>query len=173
MIARYKAAHEAEDLGVAARLASMITSELSVHMAIEEEIFYPAVRGISEPLTAMIDEGVEEHHVAKMLIREAQELDPADDEWVAKIKVLIESVEHHVDEEESDMFPKIRAGASSADLKALGEKLDARKAELGAATVADKMGLSKTELSELARAQQIPGRSSMDHDELAATVGIE
>jgi len=79
-------------------------------------------------------------------------------------------VEHHAEEEEKEMFPPLRR--SMADqLEQMATRLEARKAELGAPVLADKIDLTKEELLELARDQEIPGRSGMSQEELAATVG--
>lgn len=169
LFARFQAAHESDDLTTAAELATKIFNELEVHTTIEEEILYPAV-DVNDELHDMVVEALEEHGVAKKLIEEAKALPPEDDHWAGKITVLIESVEHHVSEEEEEMWPPVRAVVSSEQLESLADRLDARKAELGAPTLADKIELTKEELATKAREQEIPGRSKMSHDELAATV---
>ena len=105
-----------------------------------------------------------------VLIEEIKTLTPDDDAWAAKMKVLIENVEHHAEEEEQEMFPQARKAFDNSALEELGARLEARKAELGAPTAADKEHLSNEQLQELAREQQIPGRSSMSREELVATV---
>ncbi len=94
----------------------------------------------------------------------------AGDEWVAKMKVLIENVEHHAGEEEDDMFPPLRSKLGNNELVALGERMEARKRDLGAPVTEDKIDLTKDQLLDLAKEQSIPGRSSMSQQELAATV---
>jgi hemerythrin superfamily protein len=170
LFARFQAAEEADDTAGMTELAAKIIVELEVHTTIEEEIFYPEVKGADEELKDSVDEGIEEHHVAKTLIEEIKLLTAEDDAWVAKVKVLIESVEHHAGEEEEELFPETRKNFDKAALEDLGIRLEARKAELGAPTAADKEHLSTEELKELAREQEIPGRSSMDREELVATV---
>jgi hemerythrin superfamily protein len=170
LFARYKKAHEAENVKESAVFASKIMEELRVHTAIEEEVFYPAVHEMSGELADAVDEGVEEHHVVKILLDEIEALKPGSDEWTAKMTVVIESVEHHVEEEEEEMFPKVRSHSSAARREELGDELEVRKADLGAPTLADKVDMTVQELSEKAKEQDIPGRSTMDHDELAATV---
>lgn len=167
---RFTKAQEAEDTATMDTLATEIFKELQVHTTVEEEIFYPWVKDLSEDIAETVDEGLEEHHVVDVLMDEARDLTPGDDQWVAKISVLIENVEHHASEEESEMFPKVRTASDAAAREELGTRLDARKGELGAPRLADKIDLTDDKLRELATEQAIPGRSKMDHDELAATV---
>jgi iron-sulfur cluster repair protein YtfE (RIC family) len=170
LFARYEEAHDTEDLDEAAKLLAKIVAELEVHMTIEEEVFYPAIHELKDGISESVDEGIEEHHVAKVLIKELGSLQPADEFWAAKVTVLIESVEHHVDEEEEELFPRVRGASNAAWLKVLAGKLEAKKKALGAPVLADKIDMPKSELEALARAQKIPGRSSMDQEQLAATV---
>jgi hemerythrin superfamily protein len=170
LFTRFRAAHEAEDTAQMALLAAKIFEELEVHTTIEEEIFYPAVKPESSEITETVDEGVQEHHVVKMLMQEMQQLEAGSDDWTAKMTVLIENVEHHADEEESDLFPSVRSATSEETRTSLGQRLETRKASLGAPTTADTVDLTKEELMAKAREQEIPGRSSMNREELAATV---
>jgi hypothetical protein len=128
-----------------------------------EEIFYPWARDLSDEIAEVIEEGVQEHHVVKMLLDEVRQLLPGDDEWVAKLTVVVENVEHHEEEEESEMFPQIRSASDADALAALADRLEARKAELGAPVLADKQDMTTEQLRELAKEQEIPGRSSMAH----------
>jgi hemerythrin superfamily protein len=170
LFARFKAAEEDKDEALMAELAGKIFEDLRVHTTIEEEIFYPDVHGTSEEISEVVDEGIQEHHVAKVLMEELAELEPGADEWVAKMSVLIENVEHHAEEEESEMFPPLRSRLDAERLQSMAERLEARKRDLGAPVLADKIDLTKQELLDLAREQEIPGRSSMSQEELAATV---
>lgn len=172
LFARFKAA-EGENNAQAAQLKDKIFQELEVHTTIEEEIFYPAITELSDELHETVTEGVEEHHVVDTLMAEVRLLTPADEEWAAKIKVLIENVEHHADEEEEEMFPMVRKAMKDEARTELGRRMEAKKAALGAPTAADKAHLTTEELSQLAREQEIPGRSSMKRDELVATVAPE
>jgi hemerythrin superfamily protein len=108
-------------------LADKICLELRVHMQIEEEIFYPTSR---EFLTDedIVDEAVVEHAAAKDLMDEIEGMDPGEDLYDAKLTVLQEQIEHHVEEEETEYFPKVKK--TDMDLKAIGAKMAARKAEL-------------------------------------------
>lgn len=170
LIKQFNGAKESDDTVATAETASKIVDELEVHTTIEEELFYPWSRRMSEEIAETVDEGVQEHHVVKVLIGEIAGLEPGDDAWMAKMIVLVENVEHHAEEEESELFPKVRSHSSADDRGHLGELLDARKGELGAPVLADKIDLTDEMLHRLATAQSIPGRSKMDHDELAATV---
>jgi iron-sulfur cluster repair protein YtfE (RIC family) len=172
LFTRFQAA-EGENDAQAARLAAKIFEELEVHTKIEEEIFYPAVTKLNEEIHELITEGLEEHHVVDNVMAEVKALTPSDEEWAAKMKVLIENVEHHAEEEEQEMFPKVRKAMGSDARAELGQQLEARKAALGAPTAADKEHLSTEELNRLAREQEIPGRSDMKREELLATVAPE
>jgi hemerythrin-like domain-containing protein len=112
------------------RLVDQITTALKLHTQIEEEIFYPAVREASDALGDSVDEAVVEHAAAKDLIAQLEEMDPDDELYDAKVKVLSEQIEHHVEEEEKEMFPKVKK--LGLDLAALGQDMAARKDELAA-----------------------------------------
>lgn len=109
------------------KLAQLICAELKIHTAIEEEIFYPAVLGAIRD-EDMIDEAEVEHASAKDLISQIEAGSPSQEKWDAKVTVLGEYIKHHVKEEHTEMFPKARK--SKLDLKALGERMLARKEEL-------------------------------------------
>jgi hemerythrin superfamily protein len=110
-------------------IAQQICLMLTVHAQIEEEIFYPAAKeAIKEP--DLIDEAAVEHASAKELIAQLEASDPSDDLFDAKVKVLGEYIDHHVKEEESELFPQARR--AKLDLAALGDALGARKQELSA-----------------------------------------
>lgn len=170
MFARFKEAHEAEDKTTMIEVAGKIFDELHVHTTIEEDVFYPSIKDTSSEIQETVEEGLQEHHVADVLMEELGQVEGGSDEWVAKMMVLIENVEHHAQEEEQELFPPVRSALSSDELDALATRLEDRKAELGAPVLQDKIDLSKEELTSLAQDQQIPGRSKMDREELAATV---
>ena len=108
-------------------LARKICKELTVHATIEEELFYPAARE-AEVEADLLDEAEVEHASAKALIAQIEAMDPDDDLYDAKVTVLGEYIDHHVQEEEGEMFPKCRK--AGMDLAALAEQLAERKAEL-------------------------------------------
>ena len=168
LFARFKAAEESDDQGAMRALADKIVQELDIHTTVEEEIYYPAIDDVSDEVHDLVAEGLQEHHVAKTLISELGSTQPGGEEWVAKVKVLIEAVEHHAGEEEKDMFPGVRGAMSQEAREALGVKLMGRKRQLGAPEPA--IDLPKEELLAKAREQEIPGRSKMSKEELALTV---
>ena len=92
------------------------------------------------------------------------------EQWKAKVKVLIESVEHHADEEESEMFPPVRSKTSAEQRESLGTRLERRKEQLGAPPIKQALDLTVEELKTKAKEQEIPGRSKMKKLELAATI---
>jgi hemerythrin-like domain-containing protein len=113
-----------------ARIAEQVFAELEVHSKIEEEIFYPAVQAKgSKDGKEVVLEGYEEHHVVDVLINELKALDPQDDRFDAKFKVLTENVEHHIEEEESEMLPDA-AKKLGDDVDRLAEQMARRKEEL-------------------------------------------
>jgi hemerythrin superfamily protein len=112
------------------KLADQICAALTVHTTIEEEIFYPALRAASKDAADLLDEAVVEHAGAKDLIAQIEEMDPEDDLYDAKVKVLGEQVDHHVGEEEGEMFPV--AKKAKLDLVALGSEMAVRKEEIAA-----------------------------------------
>lgn len=109
-----------------ARIFNQISRELKVHTTIEEEIFYPASRDFVE--ADMVNEAEVEHQAAKDLIAQIEAMSPEDEYYDAKVKVLQEQIEHHVEEEETEYFPACRK--SAMDLKAIAGQLESRKAEL-------------------------------------------
>ena len=111
------------------QLVTRACQELTVHAQIEEEIFYPAVRdGIEDQ--DLLDEAEVEHATAKELIAQLESMEPGDDLYDARFTVLGEYINHHVKEEQSEIFPK--AKKAKLDLKALGEEMSMRKQVLHA-----------------------------------------
>jgi hemerythrin-like domain-containing protein len=107
-------------------LFATIKGELTVHEIIEEEIFYPALK--SHPRAEdIVLEGYEEHHVVDLLMGELENLDVADETWGAKAKVMKENVEHHIEEEEGDMFKQARRVFDRQELEDLGEQMATRR----------------------------------------------
>ncbi len=105
-------------------LVGEIIAELTVHTYLENEIMYPLVRQFLPDLEDDVLESYEEHHVVDVLALELLELDPSNEHFDAKTTVLIENVRHHVEEEETDWFPKVRAGMSRKDLLDIGAQIE-------------------------------------------------
>ena len=124
---RYRSAQEEGDDATTAELARQIMHELEIHTTIEEQIFYPAVREADDELNDEVAEGLQEHHVVDVLMNEIRDLDSGTEEWVAKMQVLMENVEHHVEEEEGDMFPDVREAMEQSKLDELGQQMADRK----------------------------------------------
>ena len=110
-------------------LFTKVKQELVVHEAIEEEIFYPALK--EHPKTKEIAlEGYEEHHVVDTVMAEIEGVAYDDETWGAKFKVMKENLEHHIEEEEGEMFKRAKQVFDEDELNQLGESMKARKEEL-------------------------------------------
>ena len=111
------------------KLAEQICTALKVHTQIEEELFYPASReALPSDQEEMVDEAVVEHAAAKTLIAEIEAMEVGEELFDAKVKVLQEMIEHHVEEEEKEYFPAVRK--TEMDLEAIGAQMAQRKEEL-------------------------------------------
>ena len=111
------------------QLLDTLTAELNVHEAIEERILYPALKPHPEARDLVL-EGYQEHHVADLIVKELHALAADDEKWGAKFKVLKENIEHHIEEEEGEMFRTARAVMDRDELHALGARMRTLKAEL-------------------------------------------
>ena len=109
-------------------LFARLKQELDVHARIEEEIFYPAIKEAKETRDITL-EAYEEHNVVKQLLAELDELPKSDETWGATLKVLKENVEHHVEEEEGEMFTSAREVLSREQIEELGTRMEAAKKE--------------------------------------------
>ena len=107
-------------------LFEQIKQELEIHTHIEETIFYPKIKEEKE-LEDIVLEGIEEHHQVKMFLRELSGLADDSEKFEPKLKVLMEDVEHHVMEEEGEMFPKIEEVFDEATLEDLGKQMEEEK----------------------------------------------
>ena len=107
-------------------LFEKIKEELEVHTHIEETIFYPKLKE-EEELEDIVLEGIEEHHQAKMFLRELSNLTDDSEKFEPKLKVLMEDITHHVQEEEGEMFPMIEELFDETTLQELGEEMEAEK----------------------------------------------
>ncbi|HZT58620.1 MAG TPA: hemerythrin domain-containing protein [Pyrinomonadaceae bacterium] len=110
-------------------LFAQIKQELDIHARIEETIFYPSIKKAAATREIVL-EGFEEHHVIKLLLKELESMPVDTEEWAAKMKVLQENVEHHVEEEEGEMFQKARDVLSESEINQLGEQMQELKTQL-------------------------------------------
>jgi len=107
-------------------LFATIKGELTVHEIIEEEIFYPELKAHPKAKDIVL-EGYEEHHVVDLLMGELENLPVDDETWGAKALVMKENIEHHIEEEEGEMFKTARQVFDKAELDDLGARMEARK----------------------------------------------
>jgi len=117
---------DAEDTKQRKRLFDQIDTQLNIHAHIEETVFYPEIQKIDE-LKDMVEEALEEHQEVKTLLEEIEGLDPEAEQFSASREELMENVEHHVAEEEDEMFPKVRERCDQATLDRLGDQLESAK----------------------------------------------
>ena len=111
-------------------LFATIKGELTIHETIEEEIFYPALKSHPKAKDVVL-EGYQEHHVVDLLMGELESMDVSDERWGAKATVMKENIEHHIEEEEGDMFKKARQVFDRGELEDLGERMAERKMSAG------------------------------------------
>jgi hemerythrin superfamily protein len=112
-------------------LFEQIRAELDVHTEVEETIVYPfLIENGDEELKKITEEGIEEHRQAKMFLKEIAGLKEDSEKFEPKMKVLMEDVEHHVQEEEGEMFPMVKEQFDNATLEELGTKVEAARAKL-------------------------------------------
>lgn len=115
------------------QLFAQLKNELDIHTRIEEEILYPALEEYEETRAISL-ESYEEHALVKQLLEELASSPKDDEQWTAKFTVLKENIEHHVEEEEGEMFPKARKVLSEDEIKDLGERLQEAKQLQSSAT---------------------------------------
>lgn len=137
LIERFEQGSDAEK----EQICEQTLHELEVHAALEEELFYPAAKEHVDE-EEQIDQALEEHHVAKLLLSELKKMGLKDERFEAKYKVLAESVKHHIEEEESEIFPMIE---SSLDGEELGQEMQARKEKLQQKMMGRSTSKSKTQ----------------------------
>ena len=107
-------------------LFATIKGELTVHEMIEEEIFYPELKAHPKSEDTVL-EAFEEHHVVDLVMAELEQLDVTDETWGAKAIVMKENIEHHIEEEEGEMFKTARSVFDKAELEDLGARMEQRK----------------------------------------------
>jgi hemerythrin superfamily protein len=119
---------KANEEGDNAALAQQITEELEAHTHIEETIFYPRlIEDGDEELKSIVQEGIEEHRQVKMFLNEMRNLTDGSEKLNAKLKVVVEDVEHHVEEEEGEMFSMVEDQFDEDTLNALGAEMEKEK----------------------------------------------
>ena len=111
-------------------LFATIKGELTLHEIVEEEIFYPELKTHPKAKDIVL-EGYQEHHVVDLLMGELEALDVSDETWGAKATVMKENIEHHIEEEEGEMFPQARRALDDAELDDLGRRMEQRKQSAG------------------------------------------
>ena len=126
-------ADDTTERGVKTRqeLFAKIKQELLVHERLEEELLYPALKEHDKTKEVSL-EGYEEHHVVNEIMAELEETPVDDEKWAAKFSVMKENIEHHIEEEEDEMFKKGRQVLDKEQIEALGDRMEARKKELQA-----------------------------------------
>jgi hypothetical protein len=107
-------------------LFTKLKSEMTIHETIEEEIFYPALKEHPKAKELVL-EGYEEHHVVDLIMGEISQTPYEDETWGAKFSVMKENVEHHIEEEEGEMFKQARQVFSKSELEELGTQMEQRK----------------------------------------------
>jgi hemerythrin superfamily protein len=101
--------------------------EIAVHTAIEEQVFYPAVRAVVKNANDIVLRSLEEHHLVKWTLAELEKMDPDHERFDAKVEVLMDNLRAHIEEEEEDLFPMVRTGMDRSALNDLGERLEKAK----------------------------------------------
>jgi hemerythrin-like domain-containing protein len=162
-----------------AAVAAQLRTELKVHTEVEEQVAYPAMRKAVPSGDRKIDEGIEEHHEAEKLIARLEQLDVDDPAFESTLLELQAAVQHHVQEEESEILPPFRTYTSEDRRAELGRRWQeqkqatkqatkqAEKASVRGEATSDLTDATKQELYDRAKDADIPGRSKMNKEELA------
>ncbi len=152
---------QTEDSSRQREIVGQIIEDLRLHMTLEEEIFYPTVGDAIPALKQQLLEDFEEHHAAQLLLRELGDMDPDHERFPAKVSVVKEQVQHHIEEEESELFPRVRDEFDQERLNELGQRLQLRaQGEMH----------TQDELRERAAELDIEGRSKMSKEELVEAI---
>lgn len=159
---------EAGDLARRGEIAEEIIQDLELHTTLEEAVFYPAVRDSIPEMQAELLEDFEEHHAVELLLKELGGMNPSDERFDAKVTVVKTQVQHHIQEEENDLFPRVRSEFGSDQLNQLGQQLQQRAQALKSGV--DPGEMTKAELYERAQELDVEGRSKMQKEELAEAV---
>ena len=111
------------------RLFDQIRNDLMIHSQVEEEIFYPAIRNLTG-CGSKVDEAYREHQTVKDLLYQMTSIDPLSEEFDRKLSQLKDAVTHHVEEEETEMFPRVQERMASVELEEIGRRMHERKMDL-------------------------------------------
>jgi iron-sulfur cluster repair protein YtfE (RIC family) len=150
---------------IRANLVEQLGAELRLHMRVEETIVYPfVVKQLNGDGKEMVEEAKTEHAGARKVLAEVERLSPNEPGFDGALEMLEAGIKHHVEEEETEVFPKLRKSASSAQLNEVGEQVDEAKGN------AELKEMTRDELYQRAQDADIPGRSSMTKDELIAAL---
>ena len=148
------------------KLVDTIIEELSIHAAIEEQELYPVMRRVLDAEDD-VEHAEHEHAEAKAVLAVLAQLDAEDERFAPLVSELIADVRHHVEEEEEELFPKLRQAVSEEELNDLGRRLEQAKEHAPAKPSAAELdALSRDELYEFAGKIDLPGRSDMSKQEL-------
>ncbi|MCO8129170.1 hemerythrin domain-containing protein [Acidimicrobiia bacterium EGI L10123] len=123
----FRRVHLSEKPETIDELTKQIVHDLSVHAAVEEQFVYPLLRAKVDGGGAMADEAIEEHQQAKRLLADLEELDAGSADHAKAMESLIETIRHHVEEEEADVFPKLRDEVGASTLDSLGDLVEQAK----------------------------------------------
>jgi iron-sulfur cluster repair protein YtfE (RIC family) len=172
----FEKAKEQEQQASKAELFASIRDELDAHARVEEEIFYPAFDRAAEKDDdkELVLEAGEEHKQVKTLLAELAGLDPDDEIFDAKMKVLKDNIEHHVEEEEGEMFPHAQKQLGSEALEELGNRMAARKDQIqnqSAAAPSDRPAPKRKPSASRTRAASPPRRSGRTAKSARASSG--
>jgi hemerythrin-like domain-containing protein len=154
------------------RVFDQIKMELDLHAHIEEKIFYPALEKPRQTHDLTL-EAYEEHDVVKKLLRQLSRSKTADEEWEAQTKVLQENVEHHVEEEENELFTKASAALSEEDIEALGERMEAEKERQQGRGAAKKSGAKKSSAKKAASSNKSASKTKAASKAAKRTAGTK
>ncbi len=147
------------------RLVETLASELRTHMRVEETIVYPfIVKQLATDGKDMVEEAKTEHEGARKVLADVERLSPSEPGFDGAFEMLEAGISHHVEEEETEVFPKLRKSASAEQLNEVGQRVIEAK---GGASL---QALSRDELYQRAQDADVPGRSSMTKDELIAAL---
>lgn len=135
MFRRFEKLKSVDDFEELGQVCREFCIALQIHTALEELIFYPGVRPLLDDDDMML-EAKEEHHVVDVLMEELRTLEVMDEHYAAKATVLIEMVEHHIDEEEDEMFPKVRKVLGRNALMEMGEQMVSTREEISRTVMA-------------------------------------